>query len=217
MSPRPAPALVLAAVLAASLAGCPGGPPTAPATTCPKQTMEIAKDSTFTVTATDAAGQARAGLVVKVVRTPSLPAAACPGKLKDQATFTTNAQGEAEFWNMARGTYAITVDGKAATPKTIDFGEKATETNFVVGSGAAASADPNVIAHRYERDHQKARPGLPAAGQASFTISDAAAATAFLAWVQGPTPDLAAADFAKDRLVAPFCHRLSPGCNGGVV
>lgn len=213
--PRLAPAAVM--MLLAALAGCPA--PGGAGAACPPQTREIAPNSAFTLTLVDHGEKPRAGVAVKVVRTPRVAQAACPGKLRDEATATTDADGKAEFWNMERGTYAV--EGTDLDGAKLDFGAKATAKAFMVRpAGLATAITPrpaNLVDATLLSNYQMALAEPPEAGRASFTIADAAAAKAFAAWIRDPDPALTGTDFAKARLVALYRTLAFPGCFASLV
>ncbi len=219
MKLRFAPRAVLACVLVTALAGCPVPGGAANPGVCPPQTRDIAKSSAFDVTLIDEEGQPRDGVAVKVVRTPRAANAACPGKLRDEASATTDAAGRAAFWNLERGTYVV--EAKGLKDVTIDFGAKVAATTFMINAfGRVTPSTPkpaNLVTSRFTDQIQLGKVGLPPAGAASVTVADAAAARAFVAWLEQPDPALTSLDFAKERFVALYNTLPVPGCNAAVV
>lgn len=173
--------------------------------------------SLFTLKVRDASEQPLTGVKLSVSRTPRLPVQACPGGESDTLTPETDANGSASFYNLAKGTYTLKVDGKTTPPATFVFETDKSTYDVVVGADSTTVSRFTPLKARFSQSYSLAKAGLPVAGQGSFTIESAEAATAFRAWLTTPDPELADVDFSQERLVALYRTLLTPGCSANIV
>lgn len=212
-------ATLLAACSLPTAAGTGGGTGTGSgASNCPATNRMVEAGSGFTIVVQDAAEQPAAGVKVTATRTPRLPTVACPGKLKDNAEYTTGKDGQAAFFNMAAGTYTLKVAGQAPTPGTLDLpGKSVTYVATQAGESVTlAPLDVTRLKARWEYAFYAAQPGLPAAAQRSYTIASAEVATAFRDWLVAAAPVHPDLDFTKERLVALYNQPLQPICYSAI-